>query len=851
VKRIAFLLVVSLLVGCGGGGGGETSSSGTSPIVSIPSATSITPTSVILNGTVIPNGLQTQAWFEYGTDSALATYTASTKQDVGNGLTSQTVTTTLNGLAAGMTYYFRFCTENSKWYSKGPIASFTTTSLGDPPTVTTFSATSVGATDAMLNGNVNPNGLETTAWFEWGTDSSMTIYTNTTIQSVGSGATSLLVSVPLNSLSIGTTYYFRVAASNSSGTNKGSIASITPSAVPTVTTLAATSVGATTATLNGNVTANGLTTNAWFEYGTDPSLATYTYTLTQSVGSGTTSQSVNTELTGLSTQTTYYYRVAASNISGTSRGSVASFITGAAPIVATLAATSVSKNTATLNGNVNPNGLSTNAWFEWGTDPALTTYSSTTIQPTGAGFITQSINEVLTDLSAGTTYYGRVVASNSAGVTQGSIVGFLPHEPGKFAGPILLEANDFRYSDSPQVAVDKSGNAIVVWSQSDGTRSYVYYNRYSVSSNTWSGAIKLSVNEADAYDPQVSMDQNGNALIQWRDKDIIIYYGIWVVRYSATTQTFGNPTHIWNLNVNSPLIAAGPSGQAITAWQYSNTIVFNWYSAFPEQFWEKKTFVVSDNTAGSYRIAMDGGGNAVVVWKQSDGIRYNIWANQFSATTQTWSAPALIEFNDAGDVSDPELAMNQNGDAIAVWEQSEGVVEKVWANRFASSTQTWSGPTLLETNMSVSWGIRFGAPHVDIDGGGNVMVVWNSFADVYISKYSPTTKEWSKNVISDNTLGPATGRALVKFGVDGNAVVVWSITGNGTHHDLYSRRFSAFTNTWMDFELLEFSSYVPEIWISADVSSYQIGVDSLNNALVVWTQRVDTINYDVWANRTY
>jgi hypothetical protein len=146
-------------------------------------ATSITPTSAILNGTVIPNGLQTQSWFEYGTDSALATYTVSPKQDTGSGLTSQAANMTWNGLAAGTTYYFRFCAENSKGYSKGLIISFTTSSPGDPPTVATLSATSVGATGATLNGNVSPNGLATTAWFEWGTDPSLTIYSNTTTQS--------------------------------------------------------------------------------------------------------------------------------------------------------------------------------------------------------------------------------------------------------------------------------------------------------------------------------------------------------------------------------------------------------------------------------------------------------------------------------------------------------------------------------------------------------------------------------------------------------------------------------------------------------------------------------------------
>jgi uncharacterized protein YkwD len=84
-------------------------------------------------------------------------------------------------------------------------------------------------------------------------------------------------------------------------------------------------VAATSATLNGNVTPNGLATTAWFEWGTNPTLASYASTPAQSLGSGTTSQVVSAALPGLSTGTTYYYRVAANNATGTSRGTIASF----------------------------------------------------------------------------------------------------------------------------------------------------------------------------------------------------------------------------------------------------------------------------------------------------------------------------------------------------------------------------------------------------------------------------------------------------------------------------------------------------------------------------------------------
>jgi hypothetical protein len=45
--------------------------------------------------------------------------------------------------------------------------------------------------------------------------------------------------------------------------------------------------------------------------------------------------------------------------------------TGGPPIATVTAAASITQDGATLNGSVTPNGLSTTAWFEWGTNPAL------------------------------------------------------------------------------------------------------------------------------------------------------------------------------------------------------------------------------------------------------------------------------------------------------------------------------------------------------------------------------------------------------------------------------------------------------------------------------------------------
>jgi len=182
------------------------------------------------------------------------------------------------------------------------------------PTVSTLAATVVTSQSATLNGSVNPNGLATTMYFQWGTSIA---YGSTTVsQSVGSGTAGLSANANLsNVLSPNTTYHFRLVASNSAGPAYGADQAFTTtssgSVPPSVTTAAASNLSASSATLNGTVNPNGLTTTAHFEWGTSTSYGQITSD--QFIGSGTSTVGVNANLaTGLAPNTTYHFRLVAS-----------------------------------------------------------------------------------------------------------------------------------------------------------------------------------------------------------------------------------------------------------------------------------------------------------------------------------------------------------------------------------------------------------------------------------------------------------------------------------------------------------------------------------------------------------
>jgi plastocyanin len=87
------------------------------------------------------------------------------------------------------------------------------------------------------------------------------------------------------------------------------------------------------------------------------------------------------------------------------------------PVVATNPATNVANFSATLNGTVNPNGLTTAVHFDYGT---TTSYGSSSAIQNYEGNTTQNVTTNLSSLVAGTTYHFRIAASNAAGTSYGT-----------------------------------------------------------------------------------------------------------------------------------------------------------------------------------------------------------------------------------------------------------------------------------------------------------------------------------------------------------------------------------------------------------------------------------------------
>jgi phosphodiesterase/alkaline phosphatase D-like protein len=280
----------------------------------------------------------------------------------------------------------------------------------------------VGTTTATLNGTVNANGADATVTFEYGLTAA---YGKTAFALPGTvtGSSNAAVTALLSDLAPDTTYHFRVVAVNAGGTAQGADMTFTTLAAPVVTTLEASGVSTSGATLNGTVNAKGISTAATFQYGLTTAYGT-TVTADQSPVTGSSDTAVSRSVTGLSADTVYHYRAVGQNAQGTTYGGDRTFVTtvGAAPIVTTNAATSVLYNGATLNGTVTANNSSTTVTFEYGTTAAYgTTVTADQSPVTGVGV---PVSKIITGLGFNTTYHYRVVGTNANGTGAGADMTF-------------------------------------------------------------------------------------------------------------------------------------------------------------------------------------------------------------------------------------------------------------------------------------------------------------------------------------------------------------------------------------------------------------------------------------------
>jgi hypothetical protein len=194
------------------------------PTISYEPVTGIGQEEATLNAKVDPGQIATSYRFEYGETTGYGAEDPVGGETIGSGAMPVPVAAMLASLKAGASYHYRVVAENEAGRAYGEDRTFTTVS---PAPVDATFVTGVSASEATLHARINPLGHDTRYYFQYGAEDcerEPSACVDTPVppgEDVGAGGEDVERTATLSGLAPGTTYRYRVLASNGLGVSEG------------------------------------------------------------------------------------------------------------------------------------------------------------------------------------------------------------------------------------------------------------------------------------------------------------------------------------------------------------------------------------------------------------------------------------------------------------------------------------------------------------------------------------------------------------------------------------------------------------------------------------------------------
>ena len=393
-------------------------------------------------------------------------------------------------------------------------------------------------------------------------------------------------------------------------------------------------------------------------------------------------------------------------------------------------------------------------------------------------------------------------------------------------------------ASSPRIASDGSGNIVAVWREVEGDASAI---RAAVrpAGGTWSAPEKISAQVAGIESPELAVDRLGNAVAVWQRStgDISVVQsavrpagGAWSEPQdlSAPTETSFNAdvalkaaraTAVWTVlqdrrtrvesssrpingswspaltlsgpvgNASTPVVAVDDGGGAVAAWRWADGafLVVQGAVRTKNGVWSAPSVLSGlGRSASQPQVAMDSSGNAIVGWLRFNGS----WtAAQVAplAAAGTWG-PARTLSERGGNARRLDLVMNTGGDAVVTWTQSRLLSSAdLWASFRPAGSARWTGGSVTD-----SW---FGLDQrVALDERGNATVVWAG-SETISASFKPVGEAWQPNYLLSDYENLAAQPAVTTQRAE-NATAVW--VGTAGSRDVV-QSVSYDVNTYKEF----------------------------------------------------
>ncbi|MFZ4760206.1 MAG: DUF4347 domain-containing protein, partial [Burkholderiaceae bacterium] len=272
----------------------------------------------------------------------------------------------------------------------------------------------------------------------------------------------------------------------------------------------------------------------------------------------------------------------------------------------------------------------------------------------------------------------------------------------------------------PSIAVDASGDAVIVWQHGAGTPEDIRGQRFDAT-GTAQGA-EFTVNTVASTDPmhaKVAMDATGRFVVTWQNTNQDgAGAGIFARLYNAAGTALGTEFQVNQTTAGDqvlPDVAMNADG-FVVAWMSDGEdgssfgIVARRFDATGTAV--DDAFLVNTTTTSDQRnpqIAMTAGGGFVVTWDSDaqDGDQRGVYLRQFAADDVALTGETRVNVTTAGYQAQASVAVNAAGDLVVAYTGNQGGTDDVWVRRWTLSeelfvTVTTTADTVDGTTTSVA-----------------------------------------------------------------------------------------------------------------------------------------------------
>jgi hypothetical protein len=280
---------------------------------------------------------------------------------------------------------------------------------------------------------------------------------------------------------------------------------------------------------------------------------------------------------------------------------------------------------------------------------------------------------------------------------------------GTFPEPSDISESSLEVRDQ-SIGLDDAGDVVAAWAERPPTAAVGHFSIRvairSASTGVWGAALTLA---QVGSEPSLAVTPAGHAAVTWV-QDGVTRAALGDIRLGS----WGAPQDLSDRSeeagVGGPGVAMSEAGDVIVAWPAGGGELLAAYFSRARGTWDPERRIGDFNSLDRPSAAIDAAGRALVVWQSPSGVESAVRTPE----TGAWSRPELI--SDAHyDLDEPALAVDSRGNAVALWDGSGG--GGIQAAMRPGTTGEWLPPTRISEDLAAS-------PGVEIDASSTAVAVW-------------------------------------------------------------------------------------------------------------------------------